>query len=98
MDHKVSDCKRVAEYYYDEYSNRLFTACTEPGTVYVWDISNNFNLIKSLVSIVSVYLVSAIAFYPEEGLLMIIGVNYDNTIYLFLIFYYFYSMLGGHMP
>ncbi|KAL4467372.1 hypothetical protein ABPG73_000463 [Tetrahymena malaccensis] len=73
MNHNIEQCNQVAELYYDDFSKRLFSACDQPGTVIVWDANNQYSLIKILDQIVSVYLVSGIAFYPEQNQIMIIG-------------------------
>ncbi|EAR89113.3 transmembrane protein, putative (macronuclear) [Tetrahymena thermophila SB210] len=80
MKHDLEKCNSVAELYYDDYSNRLFSACTGPGTVIVWDASNQFQLIEILYQIVSVFLVSDIAFYPEQNQIMIFGYSWWSAL------------------
>ncbi|KAL4498943.1 hypothetical protein ABPG73_003740 [Tetrahymena malaccensis] len=76
MIHQIEECNSVAEFYYDDFSNRLFSACSQPGTVIVWDASNKFQLIKVLYQIVSVFLVSGISFYPEQNQILILGYSW----------------------
>ncbi|EAR89121.3 transmembrane protein (macronuclear) [Tetrahymena thermophila SB210] len=80
MKHDLEKCNSVAELYYDDYSNRLFAACSGPGTVIVWDASNQFQLIKILDQIVSVSLVSDMAFYPEQNQIMILGYSWWSVL------------------
>ncbi|KAL4500638.1 hypothetical protein ABPG72_003062 [Tetrahymena utriculariae] len=76
MNHDIKQCNSVAELYYDDFSNRLFSACSQPGTVIVWDVSNQYQLIKILQQVVSVFLVSGVAFYPEQNQIMILGYSW----------------------
>ncbi|KAL4461787.1 hypothetical protein ABPG72_009138 [Tetrahymena utriculariae] len=71
MAHNVSECNTINKLYYDEYLNRLFVACLQPGTVVVWDLSNDFKLIKILYKVVGRHRITDIAFHPQIGVLMI---------------------------
>ncbi|KAL4452946.1 hypothetical protein ABPG74_002511 [Tetrahymena malaccensis] len=73
MNHNVSSCDYVYKFFYDEYLDRLFVGCNYPGTAVVWDLSQNFKLIRVLDQVGFVDLISNIAFYPQVGVVMIIG-------------------------
>ncbi|EWS72016.1 transmembrane protein, putative (macronuclear) [Tetrahymena thermophila SB210] len=76
LNHNVTQCNNVLNFYLDNYSNRLFSACLHPGTIIAWDITKNFQLIKVLNSILSTLLISQIVFNPQLNLIMILGYSW----------------------
>ncbi|KAL4461788.1 hypothetical protein ABPG72_009139 [Tetrahymena utriculariae] len=79
MAHNVSECNTINKLYYDEYLNRLFVACFQPGTVVVWDLSQNFQLIAVLYKVVGMHRITDIAFHPQIGVVMIIGYEWWSS-------------------
>ncbi|KAL4456730.1 hypothetical protein ABPG73_014756 [Tetrahymena malaccensis] len=76
MNHNITECKKVLNFYYDDYSNRLFSACEYPGTIIAWDVNKNFQLIKVLNQILSTLLISQIVFNPQQNIIMLLGFSW----------------------
>ncbi|EWS73742.1 transmembrane protein, putative (macronuclear) [Tetrahymena thermophila SB210] len=79
MTHNVSSCVTINKFFYDENLDRLFVGCVYPGTVVVWDLSKNFQLIRVLDQIGYVDLIENVVFYPQIGVLMVIGWTWWST-------------------
>ncbi|KAL4489731.1 hypothetical protein ABPG73_019688 [Tetrahymena malaccensis] len=60
-------------YLMNYFSKGLFSCCAYPGTVIVWDMQNNFKKIKTLKEIAQISYVTQIMFYPQKGILMVLG-------------------------
>ncbi|EWS72827.1 hypothetical protein TTHERM_000566849 (macronuclear) [Tetrahymena thermophila SB210] len=60
-------------FFFDEYLNRLFVGCLLPGTIVVWDLSKNFQLIQVLDQIEFSDRITGIAFNPQAQLIMFLG-------------------------
>ncbi|EAR92989.3 transmembrane protein, putative (macronuclear) [Tetrahymena thermophila SB210] len=73
LNHNVSQCVTIYKFFYDEYLNRLFVGCFTPGTIIVWDLSRNFQLIQVLDQIESVYRITGVIFNPQDKLIMFLG-------------------------
>ncbi|EAR92997.2 transmembrane protein, putative (macronuclear) [Tetrahymena thermophila SB210] len=73
LNHNVSQCVKINNFFYDEYLNRLFVGCFSPGTIVVWDLSKNFQLIQVLDQIEYVDRITGIAFNPQAQLIMFLG-------------------------
>ncbi|KAL4451144.1 hypothetical protein ABPG74_021466 [Tetrahymena malaccensis] len=73
MDYNVTQCTQICNFYYDEYLNRLFVGCLSPGTIVVWDLSKNFQLIQVLDQIEYVDKITGIVFNPQAKLIMFLG-------------------------
>ncbi|KAL4466750.1 hypothetical protein ABPG74_010347 [Tetrahymena malaccensis] len=73
MEFHVTQCTEIQNFYYDEYLNRLFVGCLSPGTIVVWDLSKNFQLIKVLNQIESIQSITNIAFNPQAKLIVFLG-------------------------
>ncbi|EWS74229.1 transmembrane protein (macronuclear) [Tetrahymena thermophila SB210] len=75
LDHNIKYCYQVFYFFYDSYSNRLFSGCEYPASVIVWDL-NNFQMIKLLDSILQSSFVCSIVFYPEIKTILMTGYNW----------------------
>ncbi|KAL4485119.1 hypothetical protein ABPG73_015670 [Tetrahymena malaccensis] len=73
MDYNVNQCTLINNFFYDEYLNRLFVGCFSPGTIVVWDLSKNFQLIKVLDQIESVERITSVVFNPQANLILFLG-------------------------
>ncbi|KAL4472312.1 hypothetical protein ABPG72_002795 [Tetrahymena utriculariae] len=93
MAHNFQQCNSINKIFYDQYLNRLFIACFQPGTVVVWDLSKNFQLITVLYKVVDMQRITDIAFNPQIGVLMIFGVNFFSTLLYILSFYLFFQCM-----
>ncbi|EAR92993.3 transmembrane protein, putative (macronuclear) [Tetrahymena thermophila SB210] len=73
LNHNVSQCVTINKFFYDEYLNRLFIGCFSPGTIVVWDLSRNFQLIQVFDQIEYTDRITGIVFNPQAQLIMFLG-------------------------
>ncbi|KAL4489732.1 hypothetical protein ABPG73_019689 [Tetrahymena malaccensis] len=76
LDHKITKCRYATIFLYDNYSNRLFTGCYLPASVIVWDLNNNFQMVKLLEQILLTSYVCTIEFHPQAGIIMMTGFSW----------------------